>query len=196
MSAGERQRLAPDLASWSVGAGPAGRGLLGVRRRSRVVVEGAGRLGALLVTLLAAAAVGRLDVTDGEQVHESDLGPGGHERASVGAGRAASAARHASAVAPSARVGCARSPVTVGADPPDLVVLSPDGPAAPPGRCEQLLAAGPRTCWRRPTSGSPWSDHWCCPAARRARHAWTCTAWTGTVSGRSWPRSCTARRPP
>ena len=44
MSPAERERLAPDIASWSVGPGRVARGLLGVRRRSRVVVEGAGRL--------------------------------------------------------------------------------------------------------------------------------------------------------
>jgi hypothetical protein len=138
----ERGRLEPDLAAWSVGAGAVGRRLLAVRRRSRVVVEGAGRLGALLVTLLAAAAVGRLVVTDDGQVRAGDLGPGGHERATVGTGRAASAAQRAALAAPSARVSCSRSPVPLDAEPPDLVVVSPDGPAPPPGRCEQLLAAG------------------------------------------------------
>lgn len=139
----ERLRLAPDVAAWTTGAGPVTRALLDVRRRATVVVEGAGRLGTVLASLLAAAAVGRLVVTDDGEVREGDLGPGGHSSTDVGAGRAASAARRVADCAPSTRVSCGRSPA--GYDSahgrPDLVVLSPDGPAVAPGRCEQLLAA-------------------------------------------------------
>jgi ThiF family len=141
MGAAERQRLAPDLASWSVGARGGG-AVLRSRREALVAVEGAGRLGALLVTILAAAGVGRLVVSDHGLVRDADLGPGGHEHAAVGTGRASSAADRAAAAAPSTQVSCARSGVPLDDDPPDLVVLSPDGPAPEPGRCGQLLAAG------------------------------------------------------
>ncbi len=140
----ERQRLGPDLAAWSLGPGKVERAVLAVRRRSTVVVEGAGRLGAALVGLLAAGAVGRLLVADEHDVGAGDLGPGGHRAAALGAGRAASAASSAGGAAPSTRVSAARTPPRYGpgGDRPDLVVLSPDGPVPAAGRCGQLLADG------------------------------------------------------
>lgn len=139
----ERLRLEPDVAAWSTGDGvPRKRGLLAARRRAMVVVQGAGRLGAALTGLLAAAAVGRLLVADEYDVRPSDLSPGGHRPAGIGAGRAASAAGSAVDVARSARVAAARVPPRAGAGErrPDLVVLAPDGPAPASGRCGQLLA--------------------------------------------------------
>jgi ThiF family len=141
---GERHRLAPDLAAWSVGTGRIERAVLAVRRASTVVVEGAGRLGAALTGLLAAGAVGQLLVADGRTVRPADLGPGGHHGPAVGDPRATSAAAAATAAAPSARVTVSSSLPSYGRDGlrPDLVVLSPDGAVPAAGRCEQLLADG------------------------------------------------------
>jgi hypothetical protein len=140
----ERHRLGPDMASWSVDAGRVEHGVLAVRRASTVVVEGAGRLGAALTGLLAAGAVGRLLVADGQDVRPADIGPGGHRAPAVGTHRAVSAADSATAAAPSTRVATSRDAPDygLGAPRPDLVVLAPDGPVPPAGRCGQLLAVG------------------------------------------------------
>ncbi len=140
----ERHRLGPDLAAWTVGAGRVERAVLAVRRASTVVVEGAGRIGAALTGLLAAGAVGRLLVADGQEVRPADLGPGGHHARAVGDRRAQSAAQAAAAAAPSTEVTASSSVPDYGPDAPrpDLVVLTPDGPVPAAGRCEQLLADG------------------------------------------------------
>ena len=133
----ERRRLEPDAASWSLRPAGADR-VLRARRAATIVVEGAGRVGAGVAGLLAAAAVGHLVVVDDRIAGPGDAGPGGHGTPDPGAARADSAARAAERAAPSTRLEAAdRAPTR----PPDLVVLSPDGPAAPAGRAEQLLAA-------------------------------------------------------
>ncbi|MGB8649387.1 MAG: TOMM precursor leader peptide-binding protein [Mycobacteriales bacterium] len=81
---GERDRLAPDLAALSLTrGGGASQALLG-RRQARVLVQGAGRVGAALATLLGAAGVGTVDVRDPTPVRTSDTGPGGLDPDEVG----------------------------------------------------------------------------------------------------------------
>jgi hypothetical protein len=89
----------------------------GRRRAARVVVAGAGRVGAPLAALLAAAGIGSLDVVDDGVVRPEDCGVGGHPLAAVGRRRGESARAHVAAVAPSVRTG----PLVL----PDLVVLAP-----------------------------------------------------------------------
>ena len=70
-------RLAPDLMSLSLlhrGPGAAAR-VLARRRRARIAVHGAGRVGAGVVTLLAAAGIGSLRVDDDGPVRPEDLAP-------------------------------------------------------------------------------------------------------------------------
>jgi bacteriocin biosynthesis cyclodehydratase domain-containing protein len=121
----ERARLDPDLASWSVnGCEPAER--LASRGGARVLVRGAGRVGAALAALLAAAGVGRVIVEDERPVRPADAAPGGHQVAAVGQLRSHSIQSSAQAAAPTASVG----PGSAWDGPaPDVVALCPDGPA-------------------------------------------------------------------
>ncbi len=61
--------------------------VLAARGRSRVDVHGAGRVGAQIARLLAAAGVGTVAVLDGEPVRPADVSPGGHPLDAVGASR-------------------------------------------------------------------------------------------------------------
>ncbi|MER5446088.1 TOMM precursor leader peptide-binding protein [Streptomyces sp. NPDC002766] len=82
-------RLRPDLASLSVFTAEPGDAIarLAARRAMRVQVRGAGRVGALLASLLAAAGVGEVDVRDIGRVERWDVSPGGLPPESVGARR-------------------------------------------------------------------------------------------------------------
>ena len=81
-----RHRLAPDAEVWSVvheGAGDAWE-LLAARSLREVEVVGAGRTGASLATMLAAAGVGRVRVSDPGLVSPHDIAPAGAGVADVG----------------------------------------------------------------------------------------------------------------
>jgi hypothetical protein len=87
-----RDRLQPDAEAWSlvhVGAGD-GLRLLAERGRRRILVDGAGRVGAALALTLCAAGVGRVEVADPAQVRASDLLPAGHLPGRAGVDRASS----------------------------------------------------------------------------------------------------------
>lgn len=120
---GDRERLAPDLASVSLlhAAPRAAAQLLARRQRRTVVVHGAGRVGAPLVALLAAAGIGRVVALDSAPTRSADLGPGGLAQADEGL------PRDAAVVAALRRAGYGA--VTQGpmSDIPDLVVLAPVG---------------------------------------------------------------------
>ncbi|WP_171074695.1 ThiF family adenylyltransferase [Nonomuraea basaltis] len=75
----ERDRLRPDLDALDLSstAPEGGIGLLGRRRAARVRVYGAGRVGAQIVALLAAAGVGHIRVIDSGSVRAGDITPGG-----------------------------------------------------------------------------------------------------------------------
>ncbi|HEX7186784.1 MAG TPA: thiamine biosynthesis protein ThiF [Actinomycetes bacterium] len=120
LSREERDRLAPDIAAASIArAGlDGGAGVLGRRRRKVVAVHGAGRVGASLVRLLAAAGVGGLAVEDAGTTRAADLSPAGLDADALGARRQEAAARAARALAASARTGAPTGPA------PDLVVLT------------------------------------------------------------------------
>jgi len=84
--------LAPDRASRSL-LGPGTRDAavlpefddpLAARRQAQVEVRGAGRVGAMVARLLAAAGVGRITADDGGQGTARDLAPGGLDRGAVG----------------------------------------------------------------------------------------------------------------
>ena len=125
-------RLTPDLLSLSLlhpGPGAAAR-VLARRRAATVAVHGAGRVGAGVVTLLAAAGVGRLCVDDDGPVRPADLGPVGIRE--QGAGTRATAV-----TAPLRRTSAAQSVSTTGAERADLHVVAPVSSLAPP----EVLAA-------------------------------------------------------
>jgi hypothetical protein len=140
VSPAEARRLAPDVAAWSLTAPPDGAARVLARRRSAVVaVDGAGRVGAALVGLLAAAGVGEVVVRDRAAVDERDVSPGGHRGQAVGQPRSLSALASARACAPSVGNHADRGPRR---PRPTLVALCPDTPDPSTGTGERFLAAG------------------------------------------------------
>jgi bacteriocin biosynthesis cyclodehydratase domain-containing protein len=98
----ERQRLQPDRMSLAVRhrrPGAADR-ILRRRREASVQVHGAGRVGAAVATLVAAAGVGQVGCVDDGRVRLADLSPAGIPAPSAGSRAAATARRlrHAGAV--------------------------------------------------------------------------------------------------
>ncbi|WP_042384380.1 ThiF family adenylyltransferase [Streptacidiphilus melanogenes] len=120
----ERARLAPDLAALSLarpGPGAAPAALL-ARREARVEVRGAGRVGAAVASLLAAAGVGRVRVRDAGRVQPEDASPAGLRPDDAGRLRidaARAAVRRAAPWRPD------ETAATQGL--PDLVVVAPRG---------------------------------------------------------------------
>lgn len=113
----DRARLAADVASLSLLH--AGAGLPAMRKRAAgtVVVLGAGRVGAPLATLLAAAGVGTVDVRDDGRTRPRDTAVGGLRAEDQGRGRGPAAA---------ARLRDVRTaPQRGNVQRPDLVVLAP-----------------------------------------------------------------------
>ena len=138
LSRAERDRLAPDLAAASLlRPGPGGGvAVLAGRGRAVVLVSGAGRVGASVVTLLASAGVGALVVEDAGATQAVDTAPAAAAPEDVGSRRQDAAVRAARRVAPSLRT-------TLPADrsAPDLAVLA-TGPGADLGLAERMLRAG------------------------------------------------------
>lgn len=125
LSAAERDRLRPDLAALSLATtDPHGaRRVLARRRLARVRVQGAGRVGAQIATLLAAAGVGRVVVDDAGLTGPADVAPGGLGLDDVGRPRAVAT------MAALSRVARPPAPATGPAAPfrPDLLVVAPVG---------------------------------------------------------------------
>jgi hypothetical protein len=69
----DRDRLAPDLASLALVRGSKAVHALQARRAARVVVHGAGRVGAPLAALLSTAGVGTVEVLDRQPTRPGDL---------------------------------------------------------------------------------------------------------------------------
>ncbi|MEU6180302.1 ThiF family adenylyltransferase [Streptomyces coeruleorubidus] len=95
-------RLRPDLASLSLTTSEPGDAMrqLAARRAQRVQVRGAGRVGAVLASLLSGAGVGEVDVRDGGRVEPWDVAPGGLPAEAVGDRRDESARRAVRRAAP------------------------------------------------------------------------------------------------
>ncbi|MFF3893627.1 ThiF family adenylyltransferase [Streptomyces sp. NPDC001812] len=142
-------RLRPDLASLTLTTSAPGDALgrLAARRGARVQVRGAGRVGAMLAALLAAAGVGEVDVRDIGRVEPWDVAPGGLPAEAVGDRRDEAARRAVRRAAPDRpRRRTARSPF-VGGDPGfSLVILAPRDDVAvhapDPSGTEPLVASG------------------------------------------------------
>ncbi|MFI6346576.1 TOMM precursor leader peptide-binding protein [Streptomyces sp. NPDC050560] len=138
-------RLRPDLAALSLGDPDPDSGIagLGTRLGRHVQVRGAGRVGALLAAVLAAAGVGHVDVRDGGEVEPWDTAPGGHPPQDVGHRRDESARAGARRAAPDRPSAPAPSTGEAGLG---LVVLAPRdglGAWAPhPSATADLVAAG------------------------------------------------------
>ncbi|MCX4746866.1 ThiF family adenylyltransferase [Kitasatospora sp. NBC_01287] len=121
-----RELLGPDLASLSLLHPRPGGGAEALARRAGLVVEvrGAGRVGAAVAAVLAAAGVGRVRVLDQGRVLPGDCSPGGIPAQEIGRTRAAAALEAVR------RAAGARASAGAGA-----------GPGAPPGRRRE--AGGP-----------------------------------------------------
>ena len=115
----EWDRLAPDLAALSLRsrAADGGLGALARRRAAAVEVRGAGRVGATLAVLLAAAGVGSVRALDPAPTRPCDVAAGGLLAEDVGRPRQDAAADAVRRVSP-ANTGR-------GGTPPSLVVLAP-----------------------------------------------------------------------
>jgi bacteriocin biosynthesis cyclodehydratase domain-containing protein len=139
LSVAERDRLAPDLASISLLSATADGGLatLAARRRTRVGVVGAGRVGASAAALLAAAGVGHVVVDDDGVCAPADCAPGGASVGDVGASRSAVGR----AVVQRASGSTQPRPFEP-TDRPDLVILAPRAGVAGPRLGDQLLRDG------------------------------------------------------
>ncbi|MET9389680.1 ThiF family adenylyltransferase [Streptomyces sp. NPDC006624] len=122
-------RLRPDLATLSLTAPAPGDAMrrLAARRSLRVQVRGAGRVGTVLASLLAAAGVGEVDVRDGGRVEPWDVAPGGHPAEAVGDRREESARRAVRRAAPDRRPRRAEIPAPAAEGDPgfSLVIVAP-----------------------------------------------------------------------
>jgi bacteriocin biosynthesis cyclodehydratase domain-containing protein len=142
-------RLRPDLASLSLTTSDPGEaiGQLAARRRLRVQVRGAGRVGAALAALLAGAGIGEVDVRDGGLVEPGDVAPGGLAPDAVGERRDEAARRAVRRAAPDRppRRGT-RSPAEEETPGFSLVIIAPRDEvsvhAPDPSAAEPLIASG------------------------------------------------------
>lgn len=116
----ERERLAADVASLALVRGDGGLPAARHRAEARVLVLGAGRVGAPLAGLLATAGIGSVDVLDDVTAGAQDTGIGGLELQDVGRSRGEAARERLREAAPSAAGG----PIPRA----DLVVLAPSRP--------------------------------------------------------------------
>ncbi|MBW3641208.1 MAG: ThiF family adenylyltransferase [Actinobacteria bacterium] len=119
----ERDRLGADLGSLALVRGDGGLPAARHRRSTRVLVVGAGRVGAPLAAMLGTAGIGAVDVVDDSTTRPEDTGVGGLDLADVGRSRGEAARERLRRAAPSLG--------SSGSVAPDLVVLAP-------GRAEQL----------------------------------------------------------
>ncbi|MEV8094961.1 ThiF family adenylyltransferase [Kitasatospora sp. NPDC085879] len=143
----QRELLAPDAAGLSL-VHPEPREaaeVLAARRRARVEVRGAGRVGAAVAAVLAAGGVGGVTVADGGRVDPGDCSPAGLPPTDVGRLRS-TASREAVLRAAGAAPADRHRAAPVAAGPPALVVLAPrDGAGAWTGRtveAHELARAG------------------------------------------------------
>ncbi|MGC0329645.1 bacteriocin biosynthesis cyclodehydratase domain-containing protein [Streptomyces sp. SAI-170] len=142
-------RLRPDLASLSLTTSAPGEAmeLLAARGSLRVRVLGAGRVGALLASLLSGAGVGEVEVRDVGRVEPEDVGPGGLPADAVGERREEAARQAVRSAAPDrpARRG-PRSRLEEPQRGLSLVILAPRDDAAVhapvPSAADSLMASG------------------------------------------------------
>ncbi|WP_250285126.1 ThiF family adenylyltransferase [Frankia sp. CiP1_Cm_nod2] len=138
----DQERLQPDLAAMSLGSADPehARRAMAARRRARIQVRGAGRIGAQVAALLAAAGVGHVVVDDTGTTRAADVAPGGARLDDVGRPRSAAAtAAIARVTRPHAPRRC-RHPVPFR---PDLVVVTPAGiPVVHPRESLELERSG------------------------------------------------------
>ncbi len=142
-------RLRPDLASLSLTTSTPGDAItrLTARRSQRVQVRGAGRVGAVVASLLSGAGIGEVDVRDVGRVEPWDVAPGGLPADAVGDRRDEAARRAARRAAPDRPPRRGPQPPPATDDPGhSLVIITPrddiDVHAPSPAAAEPLITAG------------------------------------------------------
>jgi hypothetical protein len=133
----QRDRLQPDIASLRLVRGN-GADVLRRRRAARIVVDGAGRVGAPVAAMLAAAGIGSVVVVDDGLTRPEDCGVGGLPLAAIGRLRQEAARELISSIA-----GSGAAPAGPAVVLPDLVVLAPPAGLAipePPRLLAHLVA--------------------------------------------------------
>ncbi|SES24873.1 bacteriocin biosynthesis cyclodehydratase domain-containing protein [Streptomyces sp. yr375] len=142
-------RLRPDLAALSLGTSEPGDAIerLTARRRLRVQVRGAGRVGVVLAALLSGAGIGEVTVQDGGLVEPEDVAPGGLPAEAVGERRSEAARRAVRRAAPDRPPRRnTRSPAEPDTPGYALVILAPRDDvsvhAPAPSAAEPLIASG------------------------------------------------------
>ncbi|GGW32891.1 hypothetical protein GCM10010503_05990 [Streptomyces lucensis JCM 4490] len=143
------RRLRPDIASLTLTTSEPGGALarLAARRTLRVRVRGAGRVGALLASVLSGAGVGEVDVRDAGRVEPWDVAPGGLPAESLGERRDAAARAAVRRAAPDRPPRHPHSRGSGATDPGlSLVVFAPRDDVAvhapDPLTAEPLMASG------------------------------------------------------
>jgi hypothetical protein len=137
MPRAQRDRLHPDLTSLRLVRGDDAE-VLRRRRAARVVVDGAGRVGAPVAAMLAAAGIGSVHVVDDGLTRPEDCGVGGLPLAAVGRPRQEATRDLITSIA-----GRGTAPAGPAVILPDLVVLAPPGGLPlpePPRLLAHLLA--------------------------------------------------------
>ena len=141
-SRAERDRLAPDLAALTLLAPQPGAGarLLDSRRATHVLVAGAGRVGSLVASLLAAAGIGRVSIRDDRPATAADAVPGGITPGDDGTPRAIAAIDAAQRAGASAVHGAVRAPSAIDCQAADFAVIALDGALAPDPQLLDVVA--------------------------------------------------------
>ncbi len=118
----ERDRLRPDVVSSTLTSVPDAGGHAAFDRRgaASVLVEGAGRVGAAIATLLAAAGIGTVAVRDDGLASRADAGPAGLPPSAAGSRRADAVRSAIRRAAPKVRTSLPRTMPT-----PQVVILAP-----------------------------------------------------------------------
>jgi hypothetical protein len=138
----EHERFLPDAAALSLRSDDPtfARRLTERRRRSRIRVQGAGRVGSQVATLLAAGGVGRVVVDDAGVATPADVAPAGLRLDDIGRPRSVAAG---AAVARVTRLPGARSRRPQAPFRPDLAVIAPIGmPVVHPADSLELETSG------------------------------------------------------
>ncbi|WP_349304119.1 ThiF family adenylyltransferase [Candidatus Protofrankia datiscae] len=138
----DQERLQPDLAAMALGSADPrhARRAMAARGRARIQVRGAGRIGAQVAALLAAAGVGQVVVDDTGTTRAADVAPGGARLDDVGRPRSVAAT---AAIARVTRPHTSRQYRHPAPFRPDLVVVTPAGiPVVHPQEALELERSG------------------------------------------------------
>ncbi len=138
----DRERLAPDFATMTLLTARPGAAVRSIeaRRDASVLVVGAGRVGSLVVALLAAAGIGHLAVRDERHASRADAVPGGLSPADDGQPRAIAAVAAARRAGGASVEGAVRAPTEADCRAADLAVVACDGWLVPDLAIVGLLA--------------------------------------------------------